>query len=90
MASHPISIGTTREIVLRADSKRKSFAIFNTHATQVLYIKEGSEVSADNGIPIYAQGNLSMNELEDGDSVKEQWAIIASGASTTGVVFEGQ
>lgn len=90
MASHPISIGTDRVIVLRADPKRKSFAIFNTHATQILYIKEGSEVSSSNGIPIYAQGNLSMNTLEDGESVTEQWAIIANGAATTGVVFEGQ
>jgi len=53
-------------------------------------MKEGGEVSAENGIPVYPTGNISLNTLEDGDSVKEAWSFIASGADTPIVIFEGQ
>jgi len=53
-------------------------------------MKEGGEVSVDNGIPIYGKGNISLNTLEDGDSVKEAWSFIASGANTEIIIFEGQ
>jgi len=53
-------------------------------------MKEGREVSADNGIPVYPQGNVSLNLLEDGDSVQDAWSFIASGADTPIIIFEGQ
>lgn len=90
MTSTAFTVGTTRVIIIRADSKRKSFAVFNTHATNTVYIKEGSEVSTSNGLPVYSNGNLSMNELEDGESVKNQWVAISDGAGSSLRVFEGQ
>lgn len=90
MASFPKTIGTTVDLrTISVDKNRKSFAVFNTHAINTVYMKEGGEVSSDNGIPIYPQGNTSLNVLEDGDSVKEAWSFIADGAGTTLVIFEG-
>jgi len=53
-------------------------------------MKEGNEVSTVNGIPIYPTGNLSLNLLEDGDSVKEAWSFISDTADTEIIIFEGQ
>lgn len=90
MASFPKTIGTTLDIkTIAVDPHRKSFAVFNKHATAVVYMKEGGEVSADNGIPIYPKGNASLNVLEDGDSVKEAWTFISDTADTPIVIFEG-
>lgn len=90
MASFSKLIGTSIDVrTLSVDEHRKSFAVFNKHATQTVYMKEGNKVDADNGIPIYAGGNISLNVLEDGDSVKEAWSFIASGANTRVVIFEG-
>ena len=90
MASFPKTIGTTVDIrTIAVDESRKSFAVFNTHDTQTIYIKEGGEVSPSNGIPVYAGGNISLNALEDGHSVKEAWSFIASGADTPCIIFEG-
>jgi len=52
-------------------------------------MKEGREVSAENGIPVYPQGNVSLNLLEDGDSVKDAWSLISDTAATPIVIFEG-
>ena len=52
-------------------------------------MKEGNEVSATNGIPIYPQGNVSLNLLEDGDAVKEAWSFISDTITTPIVIFEG-
>lgn len=91
MPSIPYSIGTTVQIgILRPDPKRKSFGVFNLHATAILYIKEGSEVSASNGIPVYPQGSVSLNVNDDGSSVQEQWSAISDTATTPVVVFESQ
>lgn len=90
MASFPKTIGTTIDIrTISVDRNRKSFAVFNKHATAIVYMKEGGEVSADNGIPIYPKGNMSLNTLEDGDTVKEAWSFISDTASTPIVIFEG-
>jgi len=91
VASYGKTIGTTCvRKVISVDPNRKSLAVFNKHATNTLYTKEGGEVSVDNGIPIYGKGNLSLNALEDGDSVKEAWSFISSGADTEIIIFEGQ
>jgi len=90
VASFPKTIGTTVDIkTISVDKHRKSFAVFNKHGANIVYMKEGNIVSADNGIPIYPLGNVSLNTLEDGDSVKEAWSFIASGADTDIVIFEG-
>jgi len=91
MASYSRIIGTTEDIqTVKVDENRKSLAIFNTHATAVVYMKEGSSVGLLNGIPIYPNGNLSLNELEDGKSVHEAWSFISDTITTRIIIFEGQ
>lgn len=91
MTSKPRTIELTVDVgTLRADPMRKSFAIFNKHASAIVYIKEGSQVSAASGIPIYPKGNLSINLVEDGETVQEQWSTISDTASTPIVIFEGR
>lgn len=90
MPSRPINVGTTQEDLAKVDRTRTSLTIFNTHATQILYVKEGGEVSADNGIPIYAGGSLGITYRDDGEYVWERFVIIADGANTTGIVVEGK
>lgn len=90
MTSTPRTIGLTVNIgTIRTDPKRLSFAVFNKHATAIVYIKEGKEVSATNGIPVYPTGNISLNYLEDGETVREEWSMISDTADTPIVVFEG-
>lgn len=91
MASYSRIIGTTEDIqTIKVDENRKSLAIFNTHITAIVYMKEGSSVGPLNGIPIYPQGNASLNLLEDGKSVYEAWSFISDTAGTRIIVFEGQ
>lgn len=89
MTSTPHTIGTTSTIVANISPKRTSLSIFNTHATAIVYIKEGRGASSTNGIPIYPKGNVSITELEDSLQVKEQYSAISDTASTVIVVFEG-
>ncbi|MBA7537269.1 hypothetical protein ES705_29536 [subsurface metagenome] len=90
MTSTPHIIGITIDVgTVKADPKRMSFAVFNKHGTAVVYIKEGKEVSAVNGIPIYPNGNVSLNHIEDGETVHEEWSMISDTATTPIVVFEG-
>lgn len=90
MTSWAKSIGTSADIgAIQADPSRKSFAVFNKHSTAILYMKEGREVSVDNGIPIYPKGNISLNTLEDGETVKESWSLISDTLATPIVIFEG-
>lgn len=91
MASYSRVIGTTEDIrTIKVDDQRKSIAVFNTHAVNTLYMKEGSSVGLLNGIPIYPKGNISLNTLEDGKTVNEAWSFIADGADTRIIIFEGQ
>ena len=90
MTSTPRTIGTTIDIAtIRTNPKRSSFAAFNLHATAIVYIKEGKEVAVANGIPIYPQGSVSLNYLEDGDTVREEWSMISDTATTPIRIFEG-
>jgi len=83
-------IGTSVDIrTIQADPNRTSFAVFNKHATAIVYIKEGGEVSADNGIPVYATGNVSLSFREDGSTVQEAWSMISDTVDTPITVFEG-
>ena len=91
MASYPVIIGTTSvKSVVKVDPNRKSLAVFNTHATAIVYMKEGASVGLLNGIPIYPQGNVSLNLLEDGESVRENWSFISDTITTRIIIFEGQ
>lgn len=90
MTSRARTIGTAIDIAaIQVDPSRASFAIFNKHSSAILYIKEGREVSAENGIPIYPRGNLSLNYIEDGETVRESWSMISDTADTGIVIFEG-
>lgn len=90
MASYPRTIGTTVDIkTVSVDFNRKSLAVFNKHPTAIVYMKEGREVSAENGLPIYPTGNVSLSVVEDGDSVKEAWSFISDTPLTGIVIFEG-
>ena len=91
MTSTPRTIGTTVDIgTIKSDPNRISFMVFNKHASAIVYMKEGSEVSADNGIPIYPKGNVGLVLIEDGKSVQEQWSFISDTATTPIVIFEGR
>jgi len=91
MASYSRIIGLTEDIqTIKVDENRKSLAIFNTHATATVYMKEGSSVGLLNGIPIYPNGNISLNLLEDGKTVHETWSLISDTISTRVIIFEGQ
>jgi len=79
-----VDIGT-----VQADPSRKSFAVFNKHATAILYMKEGREVSVGNGIPIYSKGNVSLTYQHDGQTVRESWSLISDAVSTGVIIFEG-
>lgn len=90
MTSWARTIGTAVDIrTIQADPTRKSLAIFNKHATAIVYMKEGGEVSTSNGIPIYPKGNISLNTLEDGETVQEAWSTVSDTADTGIVIFEG-
>jgi len=91
MASYSKIIGLVEDIrTIKVDENRKSLAIFNTHSTAIVYMKEGSSVGLLNGIPIYPQGNVSLNLLEDGKSVIESWSFISDTITTRIIIFEGQ
>lgn len=90
MTSTPHTIGLTIDIgTIKADPKRMSFAVFNKHGVAVVYLKEGKEVSVTNGIPVYPNGNVSVNFIEDGETVREEWSMISDTVTTPIVVFEG-
>lgn len=82
------AVPVTQILVARVLRVRKSLSFFNTHATAIIYIKDGKGVAAANGIPVYPKGNVSLNVIEDGDTTKQDWWAIASAAATL-VVFEG-
>lgn len=91
MTSTPRTIGTTMTIrAIQADGLRKSLTFFNTHATAIVYAKEGGSVGLLNGIPIYPQGSLGVSLEDDGKSVTEPWSLISDTADTRVIVFEGQ
>ena len=91
MTSFAKTIGTTVDIrTIAVDRNRKSFAVFNKHVTAIVYMKEGNQVSAHSGIPIYPKGNASLSVIEDGDTVKEAWSFISDTVDTPIVIFEGQ
>lgn len=90
MTSTPRTIGITPSIAaIKANPNRISLAIFNKHATAIIYMKEGGRVSAASGIPVYPTGNVSLNEREDGKTVQEAWSLISDTADTPIVIFEG-
>lgn len=91
MASYSRIIGMTEDIqTIKVDENRKSLAVFNTHTTAIVYMKEGGSVGLLNGIPIYPQGNISLNLREDGKSVQEPWSLISDTITTRVIIFEGQ
>lgn len=90
MTSTPRTIGLVASIAaIKASPNRVSLSIFNKHATAIVYMKEGGRVSAASGIPVYPQGNNSLNLLEDGKTVQESWSLISDTIDTPIVIFEG-
>lgn len=89
MPSRYFTVGTTQADLAAVARTRRSLTIFNTHATATLYVKEGSEVSSTNGIPIPPQGHLGITFEGDGEYVWERFVIISNTASTGVVVVEG-
>ncbi len=89
MTTTPHTVPTTEvKVASGILLNRKSLSFFNTHNTAICYIKDGKGVSTTNGIPVYPKGNVSLNFIEDGDTVFEAWWAIGT-ASLTLVVFEG-
>ena len=90
MTSWAKTIGTTVDRkTIQSDPNRVSFAVFNKHGTAIVYMKEGSEVSVANGIPIYPGGNVGLSLREDGKSVQESFSMISDTVTTPIVIFEG-
>jgi len=89
MTTTPVTVPTTEvKAAFGYSEQRRSLAFFNTHATATIYIKDGKGVSTTNGIPVYPKQSLSLNYIEDGETVKADWWAIAT-ASATLIVFEG-
>ncbi|GAG99099.1 unnamed protein product, partial [marine sediment metagenome] len=76
MGTRDLSIGITQEALVKSDRRRKSLTIFNTHATQILYFREGKSVVATTGIPVYPGGNVGITFEDDGELVFERFVII--------------
>lgn len=90
MGSFTKTIGTDVDIrTIAVDRNRKSLAVFNKHATAIIYMKEGGQVSTASGIPIYPLGNISLSLAEDGKTVQEAWSMTSDTANTGVVIFEG-
>jgi len=89
MPSRSLSVGTTQTDLVNTMKLRKSLTIFNTHATAILFFKEGGEVSTSNGIPIYPGGYAGLTFREDGEYVQERFVIVSDTATTPCIVVEG-
>lgn len=90
MGTKSLSIDAAAQVdLVKSDRRRKSLTIFNTHATQALYFKEGSNVSTANGIPVKANQVVGITFEDDGELVFERFVIISDGPATTGVLVEG-
>lgn len=72
---------------MEANPARTVLLIVNTHGAQILYVSDESSVTATDGIPIRSNGNLVMEKALGWEPGKK-WYVIASGAATTGVVYE--
>lgn len=82
-------MGVTQADLAEVMRTRTSLTIFNTHATAILYFKEGGEVSSTNGIPIKAGQSGGITFIDDGEYVWERFVIISDTANTGVVVVEG-
>ena len=90
MASSGAIIGLTVNIkTIAVDPARLSLSVFNKHLTAIVYMKEGNDVDAVNGIPIYPKGNIGLTFRDDGASVREAWSFISDTADTPIVIFTG-
>ena len=90
MGTRSLSIDAAAQVdLVKSDRRRKSLTLFNTHATQLLYFKEGSNVSAANGIPVRPNQVVGITFEDDGELVFERFVIISSGPATTGILVEG-
>jgi hypothetical protein len=89
MPSRNIVVGTSQADLVEANRNRVSITVFNTHSSATLYIKEGSEVSSTNGIPVYSGGSAGITFREDGELVFERFVIISDTADTTVIVVVG-
>lgn len=63
-------------------TRRTFFAIFNTHATQTIFLAFGQDATAVNGIPIFAGGGIGLDAVVPQDDIY----VIGSGAATVGVL----
>ena len=52
-------------------------------------MKEGNEVDAVNGLPIYPKDNIGLTFRDDGASVREAWSFISDTAGTPMLIFTG-
>ncbi|GAG73522.1 unnamed protein product [marine sediment metagenome] len=90
MTSTPIEVGTTIVIApIRANPNRISLTVMNLDGAAVVYIKEGKNVGAANGMPIYANGNWGITKRDDGTSVTEEYSLISDTLATQVRFFEG-
>ena len=79
-ANGNVSIGTSAAIIKAANGRRESLVVQNVHASQVLYIGDGS-VTTSNGLRIPAGESMRLQ-------TKAAVYGIASGASTDVRYFE--
>ena len=89
MSFRDYSVGTTEEVIVRAQVDRIALTIQNDHSTATIYVRDSKGVTSSNGISIYSNGSISMNLKEDGEMVKKEWWAVSDTASTTVKVAEG-
>lgn len=88
MTTTPYPVTTAERRVANVNPTRKSLAFFNLDGANIAYVRDGKGAATVNSIPVYPRGNVSLNLLEDGETVKADWWAVGDGALTL-VVFEG-
>lgn len=88
MPSKAISIGTAQQELIEANARRTALIVICTHAGQTLYIDDDDDVSTTEGIEIGPGANVIL-EKSLGFPVHKRWMVVADGAATTGIVYEG-
>lgn len=78
------TIGTTSGTLFNTNRGRLGLEITNTHASQIIYVRIGTEVAtATDGIPITAGATLAWPRTSGGPVPGGPIQVIGSGAATT-------
>jgi hypothetical protein len=87
MPSKEVVIGATAAKLVDVNERRTDLVIANADNALILYVSDDSDVTADNGFPVFHNTWISINKA-DGDKPDQAWWAIASGAGCSVRVLE--